>query len=122
MEILELKQKFCDLYRSKIKREGAEELLEYLCGNGSDFFTAPASTRFHGNYAGGLCEHSLNVYQCLNEYLKRPYTKTLFSNEYSEESIAIVSLLHDLCKVNVYKTSMRNVKNDAGVWEKVPYY
>ena len=122
MEILELKEKFCDLYRSVIKREGAEELLDYLCGSGSDFFTAPASTRFHGNYPGGLCEHSLNVYQGLCEYLKRPYTKTLFQNEYSEETVAIVALLHDICKVNVYKTSMRNVKNDAGVWDKVPYY
>ena len=96
MEILELKEKFCTLYRSLIKRDGAEDLLEYLCGSGSDFFTAPASTRFHGNYPGGLCEHSLNVFQCLNEYLARPYTKTLFSNEYTPETIAIVSLLLDL--------------------------
>ena len=81
MEIHELKEKFCSLYRSLIKREGAEELLEYLCSNGSDFFTAPASTRFHGNYPGGLCEHSLNVYQCVREYLNRPYTKTLFKTE-----------------------------------------
>lgn len=122
MEITALKEKFREIYTEHIKREGAAELLDYLCSSGSDFFIAPASTRFHGNYPGGLCEHSINVYQCLTEYLNRPYTKTLFQNEYSKESIAIVSLLHDICKVNVYKTSMRNVKNDAGVWEKVPYY
>ncbi|MBQ6946475.1 MAG: hydrolase, partial [Clostridia bacterium] len=55
-------------------------------------------------------------------YLNRPYTKKLFSQEYSEESIVIVSLLHDLCKMNCYKTSFRNTKNEAGQWVKVPYF
>lgn len=115
-------EQFCEIYRKYIKREGAVELLNYMLSSGSDFFTAPASTRFHGNYEGGLCEHSLNVYNNLKEYLARPYTKKLFSNEYSEESIAIVALLHDLCKMNCYKTSYRNTKNEAGQWVKVPYF
>lgn len=116
------KEEFCEIYRKTITREGSEELLNYLLSDGSDFFTAPASTRFHGNYEGGLCEHSLNVYRNLKGYLERPYTKQLFPNEYSDESIAIVSLLHDLCKVNCYKTSYRNAKNEMGQWVKVPYF
>ena len=119
---MDFKEQFCALFRQHVKREGAEELLNYMLSAGSDFFTAPASTRFHGNYEGGLCEHSLNVYHNLKEYLNRPYTKKLFSQEYSEESIVIVSLLHDLCKMNCYKTSFRNTKNEAGQWVKVPYF
>lgn len=116
------KEQFCDIYRKYIRRDGAEELLSYMLSSGSDFFTAPASTRFHGNYEGGLCEHSINVYHNLKEYLSRPYTSKLFDNNYSDESIAIVSLLHDLCKMNCYKTSYRNTKNEAGQWIKVPYF
>ena len=115
-------EQFCEIYRKYIKREGAEALLDFMLSAGSDFFTAPASTRFHGNYEGGLCEHSINVYNNLKEYLARPYTKKLFENEYSDESIAIVALLHDLCKMNCYKTSFRNTKNEAGQWVKVPYF
>ena len=116
------KEDFIEIYKKHITREGAAELLGYLTGPSSDFFTAPASTRFHGNYEGGLCEHSLNVYKNLCAYLERPYTGELFKNEYSAESIAIVSLLHDLCKIGCYKVSTRNVKNEAGQWIKVPYY
>ena len=116
------KEQFCEIYRKYITREGADELLNFMLGSGSDFFTAPASTRFHGNYEGGLCEHSVNVYNNLKEYLNRPYTKQLFAQHYSDESIAIVSLLHDLCKMNCYKTSYRNTKNEAGQWIKVPYF
>lgn len=119
---MSFKEEFCTLFRRHIQREGADALLEYLCSAGSDFFTAPASTRFHGNYEGGLCEHSLNVYRNLKAYLDRPYTKELTGVTYSEESIAIVSLLHDMCKVNCYKTSWRNAKNEEGQWVKVPYF
>ena len=122
METFELKQKFCDLYRSLIKREGADELLEYLCSAGSDFFTAPASTRFHGSYPGGLAEHSINVYECLKDYLSRPRVKELYNMDFSDETIAIVSLLHDICKVNIYKPGTRNVKDENGVWKQVPTY
>jgi len=118
---MSFKEEFIEIYKENIQREGADKLLDYLLSASSDFFTAPASTRFHGAYAGGLCEHSLNVYHCLCDYLQRDRVTDLYNLEYSPESIAIVSLLHDLCKVNCYKESTRNVKVD-GVWTQVPYY
>ena len=114
-------QRFIEIYKSKITREGADKLLEYLTSPSCDFFTAPASTRYHGSYPGGLCEHSLNVYDCLCDYLARPRVREIYGLSFTEESIAIVSLLHDLCKVNFYKESTRNVKEN-GVWKSVPYY
>lgn len=117
-----LKDEFIKTYSEKIIRPGSEKLLAYLTGENSDFFNAPSSTRFHGSYEGGLLEHSLNVYHCLVDYLERQRTKELYNMNYTEETIAIVSLLHDLCKVNFYTVDYRNAKNDQGVWEKVPYY
>lgn len=122
MDINELKEKFVKIYKDKIKREGSDKLLSYLLSENSDFFVAPASTRYHSSYEGGLLEHSLNVYECLCDYLSRDSVKNTYGLVPSEETIAIVSLLHDLCKVNFYKTSLRNVKNEKGYWEKVPYY
>lgn len=116
------KERFIAIYKEKIKRDGADRLLDYLMSEGSDFFTAPASTRYHGNYEGGLVEHSLNVYDCLCDILARPRIKEQYGIEYSEESIAIAALLHDICKVNFYKVSFRNQKNPEGKWESVPYY
>ena len=115
------KEKFLHYYKTHIKRAGADELLEYICSDRSDFFSAPASTKFHGAYEGGLCEHSVNVYEALREYVSRPRFTEEYGLNYSDETIAIVSLLHDLCKINVYKASTRNVKKD-GVWTTVPYY
>ena len=115
------KDEFISIYTENIKRKGADRLLEFL--KKSDFFTAPSSTRYHGAYEGGLVQHSLNVYHCLKDYLARPRTKELYNMNYSEETIAIVALLHDVCKVNFYKIDYRNKKNDeTGKWEKVPYY
>ena len=116
------KEKFIEIYKSNITREGADALLDYLLSSGSDFFTAPASARYHSAFEGGLLEHSLNVYECLCDYLDRQRIKEKYNLYYSEESIAIVALLHDICKVNLYKTEMRNVKNETGEWVKVPYY
>jgi hypothetical protein len=116
------KEEFITLYKKHIKREGADELLEYLESEQSDFFTAPASTRFHLSEEGGLCQHSLNVYHALVDYLSRPTVKETYGINPSPESIAIIALLHDLCKINVYKKSMRNTKNDQGQWVKVPFY
>lgn len=116
------KDEFIKIYTENIKRPGADKLLEYLKSNSSDFFTAPSSTRFHGAYEGGLVEHSINVYHCLVDYLSRNRAKELYQMDYSPESVAIVSLLHDLCKINFYAVDYRNAKNDKGVWEKVPYY
>ena len=111
------KEKFIEIYNANIKREGADKLLEYLVS--SDFFEAPASARFHSSYAGGLCDHSLNVYECLKEYLDTPRVKEGYGFSYSDESIAIVALLHDLCKVGVYKKGFRNVKDEKGAWQRV---
>lgn len=116
------KEKFIDIYNAYIKREGADKLLEWLTSPASDFFTAPASTRYHNAWEGGLCAHSLNVYECLRDYLGREKVKKEFGLLYSPESIAIVALLHDLCKVNIYKVSTRNVKDEFGRWKTVPYY
>ena len=114
-------ERFLKIFEEKVTREGADKLLDFLM-NGSDFFTAPASTRYHGAYEGGLLEHSLNVYECLTDILSRPRMKEVYGLEYSEESIAIVALLHDVCKVNFYKASTRNVKDENGRWTTVPYY
>lgn len=119
---MSFKEEFLEIYRNNITRDGADRLLDFLLCNSSDFFTAPASTRFHGAYEGGLLEHSLNVYHCLKDYLSRQRCKDVYGMEYSDETIALVALLHDLCKVNFYKQDLRNVKNAQGVWEKVPYY
>lgn len=116
------KEEFIKIYTENIGREGADKLLDYLLSSQSDFFTAPASTRFHGSYEGGLLEHSINVYYCLRDYLERQRVKDIYNLEYSDESIAIVSLLHDLCKVNCYVKGTRNVKDKAGVWQQVPTY
>ncbi len=114
------KQRFIEIYNQYITRDGADKFLKYLLSDASDFFTAPASTRFHGAYEGGLVEHSLNVYDCLCGYLER--LKATYGLEYEAESVALVSLLHDICKVNCYKVGSRNVKDDNGVWHKVPTY
>ena len=115
------KEKFLQIYNENIKREGADKLLEFL--EKSDFFTAPASTRFHGAYEGGLLRHSLNVYECLTAYLERSRVKEQYKLNVSGETAAVVALLHDVCKVNFYTVSYRNSKNEkTGQWEKLPYY
>lgn len=115
------KEKFIKIYKENISREGSDKLLEFL--ENSDFFSAPASTRFHGAYEGGLLRHSLNVYECLVSYLDRERVKEQYKLEVSAESAAISALLHDICKVNFYTISYRNSKNEkTGQWEKLPYY
>lgn len=116
------KQQIIDIYRNYVKREGSDKLLDYLI-NKSDFFTAPASTRFHGAYDGGLAQHSLNVYNCFKAYLERDRVRELYNLNASDETIAVCALLHDICKVNVYTRGTRNVKNEeTGQWEKVPTF
>ena len=118
----EIKNEFLDIYNTNIKREGADKLLEYLLSSKSDFFTAPASTRYHSAYEGGLAQHSINVYHCLRDYLSRERVRTVYRIEADEETMAVTALLHDICKVNFYKVDYRNSKNEQGVWERVPYY
>ena len=110
-----MKEEFLNLLRS-VDREGIEDLIKFI--ESTDFFKAPASTRFHGNFDGGLVTHSLKVYEILKEKLKHVPVEM----NVSEDTIKIVALLHDICKVNFYKVDYRNAKNELGVWEKVPYY
>lgn len=117
----EIKQEFITIYKENIRREGAEKLLDFLVSK-CDFFTAPASTRYHNCFEGGLAQHSLNVYHCLKAYLERERVRELYKLSCDGESIAIAALLHDICKVDTYVRDFRNVKNDQGVWEKVPTY
>ena len=108
------KEEFLEIYKTHITRKGADELLDWLLR--TDFFTAPASTRYHCACEGGLVTHSVSVFNTLVE-------KHFDEETDSMESFAICALLHDLCKAQFYKTSTRNVKNDeTGQWEKVPYY
>lgn len=121
--VMDPKERFIAIFRQYIHRPGAEELLQFLTE--SDFFVAPASARYHSSTAGGLCQHSLNVFDCLRAYLARPRVQQLYGltgENYGEESIAIVSLLHDLCKIGCYRPGFRNVKDERGVWQKVPTY
>ena len=111
-----MKEKFRKLLL-ETNREGIENLIEFI-DHKTDFYKAPASTRFHGDYEGGLLEHSLKVYEILLEKVR----SSVIPIEVSDESLRIVALLHDICKVNYYKVDYRNAKNELGVWEKVPYY
>lgn len=121
-----------------VKREGVEELLNFI--RGSDFYTAPASTRYHLAEEGGLLKHSLHVYDCLMKKKENPVWKEALS-DVSDDTFILVSLLHDLCKTYFYGEELKNrktydeekvkaanprtVKRDANgefIWETVPAY
>ena len=108
-----MKQQIIELLKST-NREGMDNLIDFL--EKSDFFKAPASTRFHGDHEGGLAEHSFKVYEILKEKVK------IAALDIPDETVIISALLHDICKTNFYKIDYRNAKNSLGVWEKVPYY
>lgn len=110
-----MKEVFIELLKST-KREGVDEIINFL--EKTDFFKAPASTRFHGNYEGGLLEHSMKVY----EILKHKVKNSVIDINVGDDTLIIVALLHDICKANYYKVDFRNAKNERGEWEKVPYY
>ncbi len=111
---MDYRQEFINTFTENISRPGAAELLAWL--DTTDFYTAPASTRFHCACESGLVQHSLNVYHVLME---KHYEKGIDN----PESCAICALLHDICKAQFYKTSTRNVKNEeTGEWEKQPFY
>ena len=101
---------FLDIWQQHVTRPGSEKLLDWL-DNKTDFFSAPASTRFHGACDGGLCMHSLNVYHALHD--------SFFTEGESEESYAICALLHDLCKAYYYKQGTRNVVLQPESWYAV---
>ncbi len=132
-----MKQKFIEILKST-NRKGIDNVLSKLEESG--FYEAPASTKFHLSYKGGLLEHSMNVYNAalvlkqqavcwLPDHKKQLGDLNLlcrFNMALDEElpldSIAICTLLHDVCKTDVYKETMLNRKNDAGIWEKYQGY
>ena len=91
-----------------VKREGMDNLIKYL--ETSDFYTAPASTKFHNNFVGGLAGHSLNVYYLLSNKVKQHNISV------PEQSIILSALLHDLCKIDTYKTELKWKKDDNNKW------
>ena len=105
------KERFLELLR-KVNRDGMDKLIAWL--ESSTFFVDPASAKYHGDYEGGLCDHSLAVFE---EYVK------LTGTDYEDEKAIITCLLHDICKVGTYKLGFRNVKNEqTGKLEQVPQY
>lgn len=117
------KDRFINIISNDVHRDGINELMEWL--ETTDFFVAPASTKFHGNFAGGLLAHSLAVYDRLLQFAKF-YDDEAYSGApdytWSKETLAIVALFHDLCKVGCYKTENRWRKNDFNQWEQYPTY
>ena len=115
-----MKDKFIKAYTENITRPGADKLLAWI--ESSDFFTAPASTRFHLSSPGGLLEHRLHVFERMKAICANEATITPGFNEPLMETIAVCGLLHDICKANFYAVEMRNRKNDQGRWEQYPFY
>lgn len=116
------RKKYLDLVNSITRDFDKNRLIGWL-DRGSDFFIAPASTKYHGAYEGGLCEHSLNVYHVLVKLIEA--TKSLKPDlpDFDSDTIKIVALCHDLSKANFYEKYWRNVKNqDSGKWEQLQEY
>lgn len=112
--IQEIKEEIINLLKDT-NRTGIENVIKYL--EETDFFVAPASTRFHGNYDGGLAEHSLNVYKLLKVKNEQ------FDLGLSQETMAITALLHDVCKINLYHAATKNRKNPKTLkWESYKGY
>ena len=114
----ENKARFKELFAKYVTRDGADKLLEWI--ETTDFFTAPASTKFHSAFEGGLCAHSLNVYERFKKLIELEFGED-WENQISHETVVLVALLHDICKANTFKVDYRNVKVD-GEWTQQPYY
>lgn len=114
------KEEFIKLLKENVHRYGVDTLVENLEKEG--FFEGPASTKYHGSYTGGLVDHSLNVYYSLLDVMTMIYGKN-WQQRHSLESVTVVSLLHDVCKIGKYKPEIRNVKNpNTGTWEQKECY
>lgn len=112
--MMSAKDEFIQIFTENVTRNGAKELLAWL--KNTDFFTAPASTKYHCACENGLVMHSVSVFNTMME-------KHFEEGVDSVESFAIAALLHDVCKAEFYKISSRNVKNElTGQWEKQPFY
>ena len=118
MDCNDIKEEFLEIFYENIERDGSEKLVDWL--ERSDFFTAPASTKLHSAYEGGLCQHSINVYKRFLKLIKDEYGEN-WEKKISPESVAIIALLHDVCKINYYAVEMRNVKEN-GEWVQKPFY
>lgn len=118
--VMKNKENFLALANKNIKRKGIENLLKWL--EKTDFFTAPASTKYHSYFEGGLCEHSLKVYDNLCHLVQWKMNSGQELDAATIESITIIALFHDISKIGKYEISFRNSKNEKGEWEKVPYY
>ena len=114
LSVDEARAAFRDLMGGVEGREGVPQLMEWL--EGTDFYVAPASTRFHGAYAGGLVQHSVEVFDYLCAL------DDAFNASLPADSVTLCALLHDVCKVGTYKTEMRWRKNDRNQWEQYPTY
>lgn len=87
----------------------------------SDFYTAPASTKYHDSCYGGLLHHTLEVYNQLVGLKEVPKFKKVVSEQWWSAVFAV--LVHDWCKIGRYESYIKNVKNDnTGEWEKVPAF
>ena len=106
---------------NEVERDGMDRLIDFI--RKSDFYTAPASTRFHGSYEGGLLEHSLNVYKRLQEKMTTDpiWIQVAEKKGYTRENYIVSALFHDICKTYYYAIELRNKKID-GKWEQVPCY
>lgn len=118
MDCNEIKEEFLEIFYENVDRDGSEKLIDWL--ERSDFFTAPASTKLHSAYEGGLCQHSINVYKRFRKLIESEYGEN-WQKRISPESVALIALLHDVCKVNYYIVEMRNVKEN-GEWVQKPFY
>lgn len=125
-QIEQNKQRFIDLCHEHIQRDGLDKVLAYL--EKSDFYTAPSSTKYHLNEDGGLCLHSLNVFETACKLYDNVATPAIaggvspFTQEVSKESIAIATLFHDVCKIKLYHKTERWKKDDKGRWVSYPGY
>lgn len=124
----EVREQIVDIWNEKVidaGRNGAKKMLDWLDGPNCDYFIAPASTRYHGAVIGGLAMHSLNVYWCLRDVLRgNGNGKTIYQKlgvDPSDDTIAIIALLHDLCKTNFYSVESRQRKVE-GIWESYPFF
>lgn len=125
-QIEQNKQRYIDLCHEFIQRDGLDAMLAYL--ENTDFYTAPSSTKYHLNEDGGLCLHSINVFETackLYDNVAQPAIAagvSPFTQEVSKESIAIATLFHDLCKVKLYHKAERWKKDEKGRWVSYPGY
>lgn len=110
-KILENKKEILGLLKS-VKREGMDKLVEFLESPECDFFRAPASTQYHLHIRGGLAQHSLNVYHTFVRLID------LFNFKIDRDSVIVTALLHDFCKINLYKN---NLLKSGKLSESKPY-